>query len=384
MITAQAIDRMIRFDSGGLPVVSLYVSVPVDPGRRREVHSRVNSLLHEVRQLGKDGSLERDAKLSLRADIERIEAATSQEQWAPAAVAIFACSGKGLFEEIRLPRRLRDRVLVDATPWMRPMLAILDEFHRYCVVVLDSAEARLWELYMGEMVEARRIHDPRLRKADYAGWHALEEHRVRNRADELVKSHYRRIAAELDELFRRDGYELLVVGGHHEEVQRFLHFLPHHLRGRVADTLSVDPRTATFAVVRQRADEIVERYERDEERRWVAEVLERAAAGGLAAVGLDECLWAGSTAAIQRLLVQDGAVVAGVVCDACGWLSARGEVCPLCGSPTRRTTDVIDELVEVVIEEGGSVEHVEAPTELADHYVAASLRFPLLPVPESD
>jgi peptide chain release factor subunit 1 len=38
---------------------------------------------------------------------------------------------------------------------------------------------------------------------------------------------------------------------------------------------------------------------------------------------------------------------------------------------------VIDELVEVVIDEGGTVEHVRADTPLQEHRVAASLRYPL-------
>jgi peptide chain release factor subunit 1 len=42
---------------------------------------------------------------------------------------------------------------------------------------------------------------------------------------------------------------------------------------------------------------------------------------------------------------------------------------------------VLDELVQVVIDEGASVEHVSAHTALKEHVVAASLRFPLPPQP---
>jgi peptide chain release factor subunit 1 len=54
---------------------------------------------------------------------------------------------------------------------------------------------------------------------------------------------------------------------------------------------------------------------------------------------------------------------------------------PLCGRPTRHAADVIDELVEAVIDAGGSIEHVQAETALQEHAVAASLRFPLPPLP---
>jgi peptide chain release factor subunit 1 len=49
------------------------------------------------------------------------------------------------------------------------------------------------------------------------------------------------------------------------------------------------------------------------------------------------------------------------------------------GKPTRRSPDVIDELVAVVIDEGGSAKHVEVDTKLSEYLVAAELRFPLPP-----
>jgi hypothetical protein len=42
---------------------------------------------------------------------------------------------------------------------------------------------------------------------------------------------------------------------------------------------------------------------------------------------------------------------------------------------------VIDELMEAVIDEGGSIRHVEEDTDLKEHLVAAALRFPLPPEP---
>jgi peptide chain release factor subunit 1 len=150
----------------------------------------------------------------------------------------------------------------------------------------------------------------------------------------------------------------------------------------VAGTFTVDPNTATLTDIRRSAEAIVDRYERDEEQRWVTEVLAKAASGGPAAVGLDPCLWAGSVAAIQRLLVHDEVTAPGVVCDESGWLGASGDSCPLCGQPTRPTEDVVDELSQAVIDTGGTVEHVLDDTRLRGHLVAADLRFPPPPRPD--
>jgi len=327
MVTAETIDRIIRFDGGGVPVISLYS--PVDPAaRHHDRRARVSSLLRQIRPLAKNSELGREARMSLRTDIERVQEALGGEQWPPGAIAIFSCAGRDLYEEVPLPRPVRDRVVVDAAPWARPMLAVLDEYHRGCVVVIDKGSARAWEMYFG-LREMSKFADRVLRRPSYAA--GLAEYRIRSRADELSRRHYRRVAAALDELFR--------------------------------------------------AGAITDRYVRSQQQRLVSDVFEKARTGGLAALGLDDCLWAGSAAAIRTLLVQEGLTVPGVVCDESGWLARSGDVCPLCGRATRHTPDLIDELVQAVIDEDGSVRHIQAPAELADRMVAAYLRFPLPPRP---
>jgi peptide chain release factor subunit 1 len=339
----------------------------------------VHSLVSDVRSMAKDKSIDRDVRLSLRGDLDRVELAFVGVHWRPGSVALFSCSGRGIYQEVQLPRALRERVVVDETPWTRPMLAVLDEYRRCCVVVVDAAFSQVWELYQDELREVRKIRDPALRKPDYA--YGFAEHTVHNRVRDLEKRHYRHTVTVLENLFRTDGYDVLAVGGHPYEVPGFVEFLPRELRDRVAGTFVLDPSTSTRADIRGHADEILERYERDEERRLVAEAMAKEAAGGLAAVGLSRCLWAGSIGAVSSLLVQEGAAIPGVICDDSGWLGSSGETCPVCGEPVRQTPDILAELVQVVIDEGGSIEQVAADTELKDHLVAAELRFPLPPEP---
>ena len=362
--SARTLDRIARFDGEGLPVVSVYLAVTAGPDARRAIRTKADSLLHRIRSLAEDRSLDHDARMSLRTDIERIQRLARTGPLGRGTLAIFSCSGVGMFEMVRLPRAVRDRFMVDATPWIGPMLAVLDQYPRCCALVVDRESAHVWELYLGEMRDAGRIEGRALRNPAHAGWHGLAEHRVRNKADELSKRHFRELAGALDRLFRTDRYDVLAVGGHDHELPGFLDFLPRWLRDRVAGTFSIDPRTATTATVRPHAEAILDRYELDEEREPVSEVLETVASGGLAAPAWSRACGPARWQLCGTLLVQDGAVAPGVVCDASGWFATSGDACPLCGGPTRSTPDVIDELVEAVIDEGGSIQHVRADTEL--------------------
>ncbi len=376
MIEADTIDRLVRLKPNGLPVLSMYVHI--DQADDRDTDTRVQSLLDQVRPLADDQSLDREVRLSMREDIEQIELAARLERWNPGSVGIFSSSRQGIFEQVALPRTVADRVVVDTTPFVRPMLAVLDEFHRACVVLISKRSARVWELYQNEMREATAFRDLTVRKPNYAAWRA--EHRIHHRNDELAKHHYRRTANVLEQMFRAGGYELLVIAGQQHEIPAFVEFLPRDLSSRIAGTFAID-ESALLGDIKIEAQAVLDLYERDEEIRMVAEVLDRAAMGGLACTGLADCLWAGSVSAVQLLLVQEGAMVPGVVCPETGWLALSGETCPQSGKPTQPVPDIIDELVSAVIDDGGAIEHVQADTDLANLQVAARLRFPLPPRP---
>ncbi len=348
MITAETVNGIVRFQANGLPVVSLYCRV--DPGAsQREVRARVDSLLDQIRPLAKDRDLDHRYRLSVRADIERIKDALGSERWPPGTIAIFSCSGRDLYEEIPLPRRVHEQVMVDATPLARPMLAVLGECYRSCVLVVNREEAPVWEMYQDEMREVETVTDP-LRKAGNTGTRA--EDRIQNRVDEQSKRHFRRVAQVIDQLLRTDGYDVLVVGGHEYELGEFFRLLPHELRGRVAGMFWADPAATPVAEIRRSAQGVVQRYQREQDQRLIDQVLELTAAGGLAALGPEDCLWAGSMSAIDTLLVRDGTILPGVACDESRWLAASGDVCPVCGKPTRYTPDVLDELAAAVIQTG--------------------------------
>jgi peptide chain release factor subunit 1 len=381
MITAATVRQIREFDTGEFPVISMYLTVPADPRARSRVKTRVNSLLEQVRPLCADHTLDHDARLSVRADLEHIEELAGKERWQPPAVAVFSCSGRNLFEELQLPRQAGDRVVADATPWIRPMMAVLEEFHRAVVLVTDSNSARVWELFQGELHRRADVEHRTLRKRNFAGWYGLREHTVANKADEMEKRHFLDLIEMLDHMFLDPSYELLVLGGHHDTLSRLEAYLPKRLRERLAGTLTVGALPDLESEVSDRASAIVDSWEREEEKRKLQDLFERVATRRPATVGLRECLWAATTGAVAELLIHDEVTAPGVVCPRDGWLGESGGTCPICASKTRQTPDIIDELTERVIDEGGAIEHVAADTELEPHLVGAVLRFPLPPFP---
>jgi peptide chain release factor subunit 1 len=381
MITEEQVRRILGLRGDGIPILSLYAQVPPGPPGSRELRSRVDSLVSEIRPLTSDESVDRNARLSVRADIERIEEfVAEQRNWRPGTLALFCCSARDIFEEIELPRAVRDRIVLDSTPWVRSLLAVLDEYQRMCVVFIERGEMTLWELYQDELREVVSRGGRTLRARHVP---APNEERAWHKAEELTKRHLRDTIETIDRLFRTDGFDVLAIGGQEHERAQFIDQLPRHLRERIVGTFTLDKHPTETAHIRERAMEILEEHVHERQRRQVDEVLETVAAGGRAALGLTDCLWAGALAAIDVLLVEDDVVIPGVLCDYCGWMSEEGTECARCGRTVRQVADILDELAETVINEGGSVTHVKVPTDLSKHLVGALLRFELPPPPES-
>ena len=97
--------------------------------------------------------------------------------------------------------------------------------------------------------------------------------------------------------------------------------------------------------------------------------------GGPAVLGLAGCLQAASIGSVRALVVEDGVSAAGVVCEACGWLGLRGQVCAACECPVRRSDDIVEELIESVVDQGGSARRIRVGTALRGWDVAAALHF---------
>jgi hypothetical protein len=404
VIAVQALQQLVDFRADGSPVVSLYVDVPVDPRERQGLRSRVNSLLDELDPLAEDQSLEREARLSIREDIARLRTAVQEEHWKPHGIGLFACSARNFFEEVELPAEPHDRVLVDATPWLRPISAMRDKSYRACVVTLDRGKATFWGYQSDELVPIEQEKDQVLRNDDYTGgrWGG-QEFTTHQRAGQLAKQHFRRVIDQLNHLFfpgqdpevqyqtvvegrseqavgADPRYDVLVVGEHGDAVSGFVDELPDQLRQKLAGTFT-DPSVNDRGALKAQVDEVLDRWEHDQERQQVEHVLELEAMGGLGVTGLHTCLWAASSKAIETLFLREQDQAEGVICDVCGWLGESGETCPVTGDRLRHTPDVLDELLESVLRDSGEVRTLQEDIAPEGRTPLAHLRFPLPPEP---
>ncbi|GMQ85198.1 MAG: hypothetical protein BMS9Abin07_0763 [Acidimicrobiia bacterium] len=376
MLEQATVDRLRRMDGQGFPVLSIYLGLEPGPASLRSIPTRIKDLLSPAKDMA--DSLPRHQRLSLRDDVEALSrTSTAFASDLGRAVAIFRSSGAGIDEHVELPGPVRDRAVIDAVPYLRPLDAMLDHYRRFCVAVVDRRSASIFRFRMDNLESWEEMRDEEIRKANYGGFSGYEERRVRARAEEVLAKHYREVAARLDALVGEDpGYDLLIVGGPEVHTAGVLEELSPQLTERLAGSFTIDPHTMTPATVLAESKRVAQAHERGEQERLVRRLLDTAASRRDAVIGVHDATAAVNRRAVETLVVQADRTTPGAVCHSCRWISGPEQSsCPSCGGTMYLVPDVVDALGDSVRNNGGSVQHIIVDTRLVESEVGAFLRY---------
>jgi hypothetical protein len=371
MIDAAGVTRLLGIRARDRGIVSVYLTVPLDPAQRRGMPAHLDDVLAQSMSAGGDAQAWVLARRAEMPAIRRVVSAHAHE-WRGRSVAIFTCTALRLLEAIPLRGNVRERAVISSRPYIRPLLAELRRCPSYAVAVVDRRNGWLFRVSGAGIEAAGHVESPTVGSKRFGGWNGLATYRNDQRARRLARQHYAATAAALAQAAGGDCGPV-VVGGYEAETSEFLAVLAPAQRARLAGTFVIDPHAMTAARVRQLADDVVAQWADGQERRLAVSLAEQAP-GGMTAVGLDACVAAANQHAIQLLMVPDDDVRPGFICEGCGVLSVAGGACAGCGELSVPVDDVLEELAVKVTEDGGSVQPVRGSVAPID--VAARRRFP--------
>ncbi len=375
MISYADVEKLLAIHGDEWPVLSLYLEVPLDQQKVRAVPARAADLIAAAA-----GPADGLVRSRARQEVRKLFGA-GVHNWLGHCAGIFVCGPASLAQAIKLPAGTGERAVFATRPHVRPLLAALQRHPAYWTVVVNRRHAWLFSVSGDEIGLVAQPTAPGVPSAGYGGWYGLQSYGINERVAGLAHQHFEDTAELLARAMRRTPGEMFVVGGHAATIPRFLATLGHDARDRFAGSFVVDTATMTPARIRALADPViatwVDRTEQD-----LADRIGREPPGGLAAVGLPECLAAIGQHSIRVLAVPGQALVPGFACRACGALGttraelhARQPGCAHPGPNAIAVPDLVEELAVAVIGDGGRVETLADPP----GGIAALLRFPLVP-----
>ncbi len=353
-------------------VLSLYLNL--DPSEFATPPARktsVRSLIDEAeRRLRDRNGLSPEDKAGLHASLERATALLENDLPSDGAhgLAVFVSEQSGLFEALKLPRSVPNRVAIGHSPLVGP-LARLARRERWCVTLVNRRDARIFRGSPDNLREIEQVHDDVSGQHDQGGW---SQARYQRSIDKEKDDHLKDTCDALMRHFKRQPFERLIVGGPREVVADFEAKLHQYLQERLAGRIEVDVEHTAADQVLAAARPLIDELEHQRER----DALERLGERGV--TGLDNLLPPLNERRVELLVLDEQfGGVTGVQCLECGWLGLEGDSCPADGSELTQLDDLTEAMIELSVQQAAellAVRHERAALE-AHGGAAAVLRF---------
>lgn len=291
-------------------------------------------------------------------------------------LAVYVDSAAGIHERIELPLRLVNRLVIESSPHVRPVVHALSLLEPFVIARVSRDESSLYLVDEWGVKAEDDLAGPWLRSSDRAtGETSIKEYYAAARQDALVDHHFKEVASALGRLLETTGAPRLVVCAQHEIARGFRRAAPTAIVANIVAEIAYDAAASTAQMVAN-AREAVRRARHEELVALADRIKEGLGPGGRGVAGFDDVQTAVGRHQVQTVLVDRDYQVPGYRCGRCEWLSLTPGKCALCGGDTTPLADAVAEVVRLAILQNGQVEVGERISALADMGgVAGLLRY---------
>ncbi len=389
-LTREELNQLAEFWSEENDALSVYFQPPAtsELAHREEPVIAKENIQQKLRSL--QGSSAADRK-DIRRVIETIGDMRGNHR---KCKIIFACAAQNFWREYDLPGDFGVRLEVGSSFMLAPLVTQQQMRRRYSIALADRHRARLLLLEAREIVEQDPVLEAEegLEKLRTTG--ARKSVHIERKKEERVRRHYAYLMDLLLHFYEHGDFDGLIIGCRSEtwpEIEAELH---PELARVLAGRFTCDPGQATQQEIAEKAQAIIDEYDRREEETLLLRVAGGAASGGLGALGYERVLDALEKHEVRMLLFpanHDGREKPVSLCSNCGHLELdnlnMGEpaACGLCGGSMRRFAYPEEALLRHALGNSIKARSIKAPsiemrmltwTRLApDQQVGAWLRF---------
>lgn len=297
--------RLAEVEATDYPVLSIYLDMRPQasgqaPGRRASL-TLLRDRLRDIEQTYWPRGADYD---SFKADEERL-LEYLQTDFDPAAegLAVFACSGIGVWETVLSGVGFDDSVSAGSRPDLFQLARMVDTHETAVVALVDSNTARLFVTRSGQLEEVGGPdEDPvSFRRRSTGGW---SQARYQRHIDKHISQFARETAEAIRVLTEQTRARRLFLAGDEVAVTPLVDALPKAVEELVEDVLRVDMR-ASHDELDAEVRAALERAEAASGASVADELVAAVRSGGLGVVGADQTRRALEAGAVAVLVLSD-------------------------------------------------------------------------------
>lgn len=270
-------------------------------------------------------------------------------------LAIFASNEHDLFISYKLGVPVEDLLVVDTSPYIRPLARLREDSETFGLVIVDNHRARIYLVSSGKIEEKETLARDIMKKHNKGGMSQARFQRLRVGA---IEHFLKEVAEGMVKLFSKDKVVKIVIAGNGHAKIMLKDILPYELKNEILDLIDVDFDEADSHLI-SKAEEIVIKDEKETVSNNVARLNEEILKDSLAVSGMRETIDAVKNGRLELLLVSKGYKQRGWICEKCQLVdSDMTDKCPNCNGKVSEV-DVIEEIIEFAERTGTKIEFVD-------------------------
>ncbi len=376
---AAAVRQKLESLAGARSPRGVFLTVTLSTSRLDDWRQFAPTFLNsEFSRLLKELQPEKSLKHSLERDLEWIVDIIKHDVSSPTqGLALFADGGPELFERIELPLPLLNRVVIEPSPHVRPVVHALALMEPFAIARVSRDESSLFVVDEWGVSSERDLTGPWLKTSDReTGELSIRRYFAAARQDSLVDQHFKEVGASLGTLLEVSGAGRVILCAQHDIASNFRHTLPQATAARIVAEIPLDAVAGPGQMLGPARIALQEARHRELEG-LASRIKDNIGSAGRGAGGFDDVLGVLLRGQVQTILVDRNYRPEGWRCGDCDWVSlAPAASCPSCGGTTSRVSDAVAELVRLAVLQSAHIEVAEGIPALDEMGgVAALLRY---------
>lgn len=373
MLNIGELRDIVKIEGNGSYFVSLYLNVNPVTNPKGDYAIQFKNMLKNT-----SDTLNRDVFKKVKEDLAAIDAyVLSNKKDFKKGLSILSSQENSFWRQYNVSVPFRNELIVDRTPYIKPLLDIIDSYQRYAVLLVDRESARIFVVHLGEITEYGEVHTPDVPgRHKKGGWFALSQNHYERHIDFHVGLHLKDVIKKFEEFLKGEFIGRLILCGSPETVTLTKGLLPKTTVDRIIGSFHAGMFESNTDILKK-ASPVLEAHERQRQKDTVEELIMRARKNEKAALGMDDVLNAVHEGKVMRLLFLRDFRCEGYSCPSCRTLSLHKiKDCPYCKSPMDNVNYLVDLMAQKAVEQGALIEVIGESRELLEAgSIGAFLRF---------
>lgn len=180
MLTHSELKELSTISGDGNFFISLYLNVNPLTNPKGDYVIHFKNMLKEAAE-----KIDKDTEKKVKEDFDKIESyLKGNRREFKKGIALISSSALGVWKTYYLSLPLKNELIIDKTPYIKPLLFLLNNYQRCVVLLVDKELARIFIIHLGEIEEYTELFTPDIPgKHKKGGWFSLQQSRFERHID---------------------------------------------------------------------------------------------------------------------------------------------------------------------------------------------------------